>query len=112
MPDAGGGIMLLAISLGVAFLASLVWIASRRAFWTIVALLLLPGALSALSSSPLWAIALLAGAGALIWAVWRPGARDVGTRADMAVLLVIPVLLLLGVAGTCLVSGLPLPSPY
>ena len=109
IPTGAGGIAVLAGALLACLVASAIWIGSRRAFWSIVALLAIPAVLSAISSSPIWAVALAVGIAALLWFEWRPGSRDVGPRADLSVLLVVPILLLLGVAGACLASGLPLP---
>jgi hypothetical protein len=109
MPDGRGGIFILAISLGVAGLASLVWVASRRAFWSILSVPAFVAGLSALGSSPIWGLALIGGSIGVLWLMWRSDWRDVGTRADIGVLLLVPMLLLLGVGGICLASGLPLP---
>lgn len=110
MPDAGAGIAILAGSLVAVFVASLIWIASRRAFWTLAAVFVGLQALSYLSYGGVEAILLLAGSVAILWFLWRPGWREVGTRADLSVLLAMPILLLLGVAGTCVASGLPIPG--
>ena len=110
MQDPRGGIFVLGLSLGACFVASLVWMNSRRAFWSILSILTALGGLSGLGSSPIWGALLIAGAAAVLWLVWRPAWRDVGTRTDLAVLLVVPLLLLIGIAGTCLASGLPIPG--
>jgi hypothetical protein len=110
MPDGPAGILILAISLGVTFVASMLWIASRRAFWSIVALVAILAGFPSLGYSPVQGIAVVAGAVGILWVVWRRDWRDLGTRADIGVLLVVPILLLIGVAGICLASGLPFPS--
>ena len=46
----------------------------------------------------------------LWWLRWR-GSRD-PSGAGVAGLLSLPVLLLVGVAGSCLATGLPIPRPY
>ena len=110
MPTGLGGAAILGAALGAAFVASLVWIASRRVFWLLVTLLSIPAVLSSLSYSPgtiIWALV----PGAITVALWRSSRRDPGTRTDLAILMSLPILLLIGVAGTCIVSGAPFPAP-
>jgi hypothetical protein len=114
MPNAAGGISILAWSLGAAFVASLIWVASRRLF---VILLLVGVALYGMAGIAqggdgiiigLAAVAL--GLGGTIAILRRTD--DPGTRAPtaFAVLLALPMLLLLGIGGICVASGLPIPG--
>jgi hypothetical protein len=114
MPNAGGGIGILATSLGVCFVASLIWVASRRLF---VILLLISialygfGALTSGGSGSLISLVIVAFAiGGVVVLLRRP--RPAGTigEPELALLLVLPVILLLGVAGICVASGLPIPG--
>lgn len=113
MPDASGGIGLLAMSLGFAFVASLVWVASRRVFGILILITIAGYGLLALTSaggSPLFGlvVVLVFGGGALL--ILRRKTVAGGGQPDMAVLLVLPMLLLIGVAGICVASGLPIPG--
>ena len=112
MPDAAGGIGILAGSLGVAFVASLVWVASRRLFAILVLVSIVAYGLAAVSSggsSPLVGllVVLVFGGGVVIMLRRK---TDGGGETDLGVLLVLPMLLLFGVAGICLASGLPIPG--
>jgi hypothetical protein len=109
MPDANSGILILAMSLAIAFGASLIWVASRRAFWIIV---LLGIGLSFVTPGfrGLGPFLIAIPIGVLIWFVTRPKGFSLRAGTSLAVLLAVPVVLLLGVAGICLVSGLPLPG--
>ena len=114
MPDAGGGIGILAMSLGAAFVASLIWLASRRLF---VILILVGFALYGLAAitqgggSILVALAAIGlGLGGTVVLLRRQ--TDAGPRrqTELSLLLALPVILLLGVAGICVASGLPIPG--
>lgn len=114
MPDAEGGIGILALSLGVAFVASLIWMASRRLF---VILILLGIALYGLTGITqggdgivVALAAIVLGLGGTVVLLRRP--PDAGTRreTEISLLLALPVILLLGVAGICVASGLPIPG--
>jgi hypothetical protein len=109
MPDATGGIAILAVSLVVAFAASLFWVASRRLFAIGAAVILgLTGAGSLGSGiTGLAMIALAVGIGVV--AVRTSSAPGAPTTTTLGVLLVVPVLLLLVVGGICVASGLPIP---
>jgi hypothetical protein len=113
MPDAAGGIGILAGSLGFAFVASLVWVASRRLFGILVLLSIAAYGLTALvsgGSSPILALVIVLVFGGGIALMLRRKAGGGGGEADLAVLLALPMLLLIGVAGICLASGLPIPG--
>ena len=118
-PDAGGGILILSISLGVAFAASMVWVASRWVFGLLffagMALASIPGVQSFLAypayTSPIAFATLGIAIAGLVWLVWlrRTGRPATGGSA-LEVLLAVPILLLLGVGGICVASGLPIPG--
>ena len=114
MPDAEGGIGILAMSLGAAFVASLIWVASRRLF---VILILVGFALYGLTAitqgggSILVALAaIVLGLGGTVVLLRRQ--TDAGPRreTELSLLLALPVILLRGVAGICVASGLPIPG--
>lgn len=111
MPDTSGGIAILAGSLGVAFVASLIWVASRRGFAILMALFLGISGVNSLGSgfAGLVLIAIAIGIGVL--ALRTSAAPADRPTATLSVLLVIPVLLLLVVGGICVASGLPIPRP-
>ena len=46
----------------------------------------------------------------VVWLRWR-GSRDRGMRPDLITMLAIPVVLLILVAGACLATGMPFPTP-
>jgi len=119
MPDAAGGIALLAGSLGVALVASFVWVASRRLFGLLILLLVVAYGVSALASGagavPLSLLIVLVFGGGLVLLGRRKGSGIAGVggggvETDIGVLLVLPLLLLIGIAGLCLASGLPIPG--
>jgi hypothetical protein len=113
MPDATGGIALLAGSLGVAFVLSLVWVASRRLFAMLILLSFVAYGVAVLASggsSPLVGIVIvIVFAGGLVLMLRRKIVGGSG-ETDIAILLVLPMLLLIGIAGICLASGLPIPG--
>jgi len=112
MPSTEGGIQILAGSLGVALVASLVWVASRRLFGVFVlALVVAYGLGAALRSGWLSLIGLvtvLVMGGVVL--MRQPRRVGIGGEASLALLLAIPVLMLLVVAGICVASGLPIPG--
>ena len=118
MPDAAGGIALLAGSLGVALVASLVWVASRQLFALFVLLLIVAYALLAITSGagglPLSLLIVLVIGGGFVFLARRRGAGISGgggaVQTDIAVLLLLPMLLLIAIAGICLASGMPIPG--
>jgi len=112
MPTHEAGIQILAWSLGVTLVASLIWVASRRLFSLSVAALFVAWALGASTSSGLVAlvglvIVLLVGGVVL---VRQPRQPAIGGEATLALLLAIPMLMLFVVGGICLASGLPIPG--
>jgi hypothetical protein len=117
MPDGRGGIVILTVSLILAFVASMIWVANRRAFGILLFALVTLGSISGVSSylsypefgSPLVFVPPAIGILGLIWLLRRgdPAGRP---AVALEVLLSIPIILLVGVAGTCLVSGLPIPG--
>jgi hypothetical protein len=110
------GIRVLAISMGAAFVASLVWIASRRAFVAVIGALVAIAGLGSLvssfssSSMPSGLVQVAVGI-AIILAAARLRARPgVPARPSMELLMVLPMLTLLAVGGICVASGLPIPQ--
>jgi hypothetical protein len=118
MPDSRGGIVLLTVSLVVAFVASLIWVASRRAFGIVFFALLTLGSFTGIgplvaspeSIQPLVFLPPAIGIVGLIWLLRRRTAGNLGGGAGFGVLLAIPIVLLLGVGGLCVASGMPLPG--
>lgn len=116
MPDSTVGIAILGGGLGVALVASLIWVASRRGFAIVIALFIgvfgvsAVGSVGAVGSGSLAGVVLLAiaiGIGVLVLrAKPAPNGRSTVT---FGLLLAIPVLLLLVVGGICVASGLPIP---
>jgi hypothetical protein len=112
MPDAEGGIRILAMSLGVTLVASLIWVANRRLFGILMlalaaAYLLGAGSGSGLLSLVGLVIVLVVG-GVVLARQSRRSAS--GGEATLALLLAIPLLMLFVVAGICVASGLPIPG--
>lgn len=112
MPTHEAGIQILAWSLGVTLVASLIWVASRRLFSLCAAALFVAWALGASTSSGLVAlvglvIVLVVGGVVL---VRQPRQPAIGGEATLALLLAIPMLMLFVVGGICLASGLPIPG--
>jgi hypothetical protein len=109
MPDAAGGIVILGMSLGVAFVASLFWIASRRLFVFAIAVILglvgLGSLNSGISGIVMLGVAVVIG---VLAARSSPGTAG-RVPVEFGVLLVVPLLLLLVVGGICVASGLPIP---
>jgi hypothetical protein len=96
----------------VTLVASLIWVASRRWFSLCAAALFVAWALGASTSSGLVAlvglvIVLVVGGVVL---VRQPRQPAIGGEATLALLLAIPMLMLVVVAGICVVSGLPIPG--
>ena len=112
MPAGAGGIAILGIGLAAAFGLSLIWIASRRAFIVLAAVVVGLGFLSSFSGSVsnLQLVLVAAVIGVVLFAASRGAAAGSRGQTSMAVLLVVPILLLLGVAGLCVASGLPIPG--
>jgi hypothetical protein len=120
----GIGILFLSMALGGAFIASLVWVGSRRLFWALVGAGIVVASLSGLRGIfggdappdvPLIAIvaplvAAVVGAGLAVAAA-RVGRSAAPASPSTELLMVVPLLLLLAIGGTCVVSGLPIPRP-
>jgi hypothetical protein len=108
----GLGIVILSMALGAGFVGSLIWVASRRGFFLVLGIVLAIYGVATLGNDPLTGAACAVGGGLLL--VLALGLRR-GTRApsspSMEVLMSIPLLILVAVGGTCLVSGLPIPRP-
>jgi hypothetical protein len=118
------GILILSMALGAAFIASLVWVASRRLFIGLVGAAIAISTLTSLPSSllvdsPLLAsvvriavtlLIVAAGVGLAIAAA-RVGRTTTPASPSTELLMVVPILLLLAVGGACLASGLPIPRP-
>lgn len=113
VPTGPAGIAILAVSLLVALGLSAVWLASRRAFAIIALVVIALYALNGFSAGgagiTVSAVIEIACLGGVVLLLRR---RSVGPRGQTAlgVLLAIPVLLLLVVAGICVASGLPIPA--
>ena len=118
MPSAGGGILILTASLIVTFVISMIWVASRWAFGFLVFLGLTLSSLAGFGAfvgapqynSPAVFVPLAIGVLGLIWLIRRRNAGKSGGGVTFEVLLAIPILLLLGVGGACLATGLPIPG--
>jgi hypothetical protein len=112
MPDSQGGIRILAASLGVTLVASLIWVASRPFFGVLVVALAVAWGLGAYATSGslsvVGLVTVLVIGGVML--VRQPRRADVGGEASLALLLAIPMLMLFGVAGICVASGLPIPG--
>lgn len=114
MPNAEGGIGILAMSLGVCFAASLIWVASRRLFVIIFLIFIAlygAGALTSGGGSSVISLIIVAFAiGGVVVLLRRPQPARVVGEPELGLLLLLPVILLLGVAGICVASGLPIPG--
>ena len=113
MPNAGGGIAILATSLGVCFVASLIWVASRRLFVILLLIFIALYGFGALTrgSGSLFSLVIVAFAvGGVVVLLRRPRPAGAVGEPELALLLVLPLLFLLGVAGICVASGLPIPG--
>jgi hypothetical protein len=113
MPSGPGGIPILAVALGFAFFASLVWVASRRVFAAIVLVVVGLYALAAVTGGGgglLIGVAMAALAVGGIVVILRTKSVNTGGEPELALLLAIPIILLLGVGGICVASGLPIPG--
>jgi len=109
-PDAIGGIVILAGSLGFALLLAFAWVGNRRAAALIFALLLGLFGVGTLGSGNVGGFLLLATAIALLVLVYRRGSvPTTRSTATLAALLSVPVILLVIVAGLCIATGLPIP---
>jgi len=109
----GLGIVILSVALGAGFVASLVWIASPRAFWFLLGCGIVvygvslmtgyqPALVLTLGVSAI-GIAILAGA-----PVYK---GQPGRAPSVELVMSIPLLILLAVGGVCVASGLPIPRP-
>lgn len=111
----GIGILILSLALGAGFVASLVWIASRRGFFFVIGCGLVLYGLSILTGyQPALFVALIvSGIGmALAFAALRYRRQSAAPSAvSVELLMSIPLLILLAVGGACVVSGLPIPRP-
>jgi hypothetical protein len=113
MPSGPAAIPILAGALGLAFAASLVWVASRRLSALLILLVVGLYALAALTGGGggllIGVVLAILAVGGIV-AILRVRNVNTGREPDLALLLVIPTLLLLGVAGICVASGLPIPG--
>jgi hypothetical protein len=115
----GIGIVFLSMALGAAFVASLIWVASRRLFIGLVgigiAVTSLTTVVSALGAGATVGVVLaIAGIGvgaAVAFAAARVARSGAPASPSVELLMVMPILLLLAVGGSCVLSGLPIPRP-
>ena len=107
----GIGILILSISLGAGFLASLAWIASRRAFLLLVGTILVLGGIASINAIVPAALAIGGGAVVILLVMrGRPATPTTSARAPSVELLMsMPLLILLVVGGICVATGLPIP---
>lgn len=112
MPSGPQAIPFLAGALGVAFVVSLVWVASRRLFAVLVLAVVGLYALAAVSGGGgllIGAVMAILAVGGIVVIV-RAKSGNAGGEPGLALLLAVPILLLLGVGGICVASGLPIPG--
>jgi hypothetical protein len=114
VPPAIGGIVILGMTLLVALALSAVWLATRRGFVVIVLIVVALGSVGALSEgggvAPI-ALAVIVGSLGLAVVLIRSGSRGTAAaESALGVLLAVPVILLIAVAGLCVASGLPIPG--
>jgi hypothetical protein len=108
-PSAFGGIVLLAGSLGIALILSMLWVGSGRASVLVLAALIgIPGIVQIGNGVIAWSLIVAAIVLALLVARHKPGPPKRST-ATLASLVAIPVILLVIISGICLASGLPIP---
>jgi hypothetical protein len=116
----GIGVVVLSMGLGAAFVASLVWVASRRVFVGLIGIGIALSSLASFASSlgggssGFGVVLAIAGVGvgaAMTFAAARFGRTAAPASPTKELLLVVPILLLLAIGGTCVVSGLPIPRP-
>jgi hypothetical protein len=109
----GIGILFLSISLGVAFLASLAWIASRRGFVALVGIILVLWGLGSINAILPAALAIGGGSVLVILTMRGRQARSATSASSPTaeLLMSMPLLILLVVGGICVASGLPVPRP-
>jgi hypothetical protein len=108
----GLGIVILSMALGAGFVGSLIWVASRRGFFLVLGVALAIYGVASLRNDPLSGAVFAIGGGllALIALRLRRGGRA-PSSPSMEVLVSMPLLILVAIGGTCLVSGLPIPRP-
>lgn len=113
--DIIGGIWLAlivwAIVLGVGYGVSMIWIASRRTGLIVIGIVIAFFGLSFLGAGGLAGpISLIVGIGMVVGALAFGGGfgREVGP--SIPVLLSVPLLLLVALAGTCIATGIPIPG--
>jgi hypothetical protein len=111
--DASGiGIVILSVALGGGFLASLIWIASRRTFWLLLGVGIALSGLATLSNSAVAGIVSVGIGGALALAALTYARRQSApSAASTELLMSMPLLILLAIGGACLATGLPIPRP-
>ena len=109
-PDAGGGILILAGSLGIALFFSLAWVGSRRAALLLLALMFGLFGIANFNAGAPGLIGLAFAVGLAILALRRRSTPSGRTTATLGLLLSVPVILLGVIAGLCVATGLPLPS--
>jgi hypothetical protein len=115
----GLGILFLSLALGAAFVGSLVWVASRRLFFGLVGIGIALSSLTTVASTlsggatggVVLGIAGVAAGAALAFAAARVGRGGAPSSPSAELLMVMPILLLLAVGGSCVASGLPIPRP-
>jgi hypothetical protein len=111
----GIGILILSLALGGGFVASLVWIASRRGFFFVIGCGLVLYGISLLTGyQPTLFVALVVvGLGMALALAALRYRRTSAARSGVSVelLMLMPLLILLAVGGACVVSGLPIPRP-
>lgn len=114
VPPALGGIVVLGVTLLVALALSAIWLATQRGFAIIVLIVVALGSLGGLTAGggagPV-ALAVTVGSIALAVVLIRRGSKGTAAaESALGVLLALPVILLLVVAGACVATGLPIPG--
>jgi hypothetical protein len=113
-PTALGGIAVLGVTLLVALALSAIWLATQRGFAIIVLIVVALGSVGGLTAGggvgPI-ALAVAVGSIALAVVLIRRGSKGTAAaESTLGVLLALPVILLLAVAGLCVATGLPIPG--
>jgi len=110
MPNADAGILILAGSLGVALLLSLLWVGSRRATALLLAALLALAGLGSLSSGIVGFVLIGLAVALVVLVIRRPPKPSGRVTATLGGLIAVPMVLLVIVAGLCVATGLPIPG--
>ena len=107
--NAAVGILLLGITLGVALMLSLAWVGSRRGAALLLAFFIILYGFGTFQVAATGIIVIAVGVALAVFVLRRGPSTSRRSTATLGALLSVPMILLVIIAGLCVVTGMPIP---